>query len=84
MDSLESNVKLIVSVAGVSMIQVCHHIQIRHEYLTEPERRRARESVKRTLFDIFRTPKPHYQSLTTIEDVEVRSQTDLTLVSSVE
>ena len=82
---LEASVKLIMSVAGVSMIQTCHQIQMTHEdNLPEPGRQRARESVTRTLFRIFRTPKPHYQSLTTIEDVEVRSQTHFTPFSSLE
>ena len=76
---------LILSVAGLSMIQVCRQIQITHEdHLTESGRQRARGTVKRTLFHLFRQPKPHYQSLTTIEDVEVRPQTDLTPFPSVE
>ena len=81
-DSAKHIGKLIMSVAGASLVQditVCHHLKTTHDdNFTESERRKAQELVKRTLFDLFRKSESQSQSQTPIEDTEVRSPTDMT------
>ena len=73
-----------MSVAGASIPgehTICHQLQTtRDDELTESERQRARVLVKDTLVEILRKSTPQYQSLTPIENTEVRSPIDVVLL----
>ena len=77
--------KLIMFIAGAPLSQdvtIIHHLQTTPaDDLTKPERRRVRELVKGTLFDLFRMSKPGDASPTPAEDTEVRFPTDMTCLS---
>lgn len=71
-----------MSAAGASIVRdftICHHLETTHDdNITESERRRARELVKHTLFDLFRKSELQSQSETPTGDTGVRSPTDMT------
>lgn len=71
-----------MSAAGASVVQdvtICHHLETTHDdNFTESERRRTRELVKHTLFDLFRTSELQSQNETPTGDTEVRSPADMT------
>ena len=82
--AVEHSMKLMMSDAGASMLQdvtICHHLETTNDdEFIESERRRARDLVKYTIFNIFRTSKPQHQNLTPAEHAEVRSPTDINLL----
>ena len=66
-------------VEGASVVgemTICHHLETtQDDEITESERRRSREFVKQTLFDVFRKPNMRHRTLTPIDDTQVRYPT---------
>ena len=63
-------------VRGASIVgemTICHHLETtQDDEITESERRRSREFVKQTLFDVFRRPATQHRTLIMIDDTQVR------------